>query len=282
MTTKRIAKFITSESVKDTEMESRNAKRTTAVKAIGDEAALEEAKARADDGPKVVRTESVSPEGIQVVNFATEDKPHAPLGADEFGMPILPTPTPVAAEAEATRITSVAPEPANGVPVAEPSTVPATTVKPVMAKKEKESAKAVKPKADTAGLFANFKAAKMVNPFKETVKDHKRFNAIAGADKFEDALLGSKMKWTSRDSSATACNSRVQKVTLAAEANPGSNRSPPDPCRRFHFRGESAICSRSTPLPRRRGRSPKDAQDLQREFVLIFSRISLTGSCLSD
>jgi hypothetical protein len=28
----------------------------------------------------------------------------------------------------------------------------------------------------------------MVNPFKETVKDHKRFNAVARADKFEDAL----------------------------------------------------------------------------------------------
>jgi hypothetical protein len=25
----------------------------------------------------------------------------------------------------------------------------------------------------------------MVNPFKETVKDHRRFNAVAGADKFE-------------------------------------------------------------------------------------------------
>jgi hypothetical protein len=44
------------------------------------------------------------------------------------------------------------------------------------------------PKIDTSTLFANFKAAKMVNPFKETVKDHKRFNAVAGADKFEDAL----------------------------------------------------------------------------------------------
>ena len=32
----------------------------------------------------------------------------------------------------------------------------------------------------------------MVNPFKETVKDHKRFNAVAGADKFEDALPGFK------------------------------------------------------------------------------------------
>jgi hypothetical protein len=48
------------------------------------------------------------------------------------------------------------------------------------------------PKVDTATLFANFKAAKMVNPFKETVKDHKRFNALAGADKFEDALPGFK------------------------------------------------------------------------------------------
>ena len=32
----------------------------------------------------------------------------------------------------------------------------------------------------------------MVNPFKETVKDHRRFNGVAGADKFEDALPGFK------------------------------------------------------------------------------------------
>jgi hypothetical protein len=57
---------------------------------------------------------------------------------------------------------------------------------------EKKPAKSVKPKPDTATLFANFKGAKMVNPFKETVKDHKRFNAVAGADKFEDALPGFK------------------------------------------------------------------------------------------
>ena len=53
------------------------------------------AQARKDDAPKFVRTESVSPEGIEVVNFAPEDKPHAPLGADEFGMPILPVPAKV-------------------------------------------------------------------------------------------------------------------------------------------------------------------------------------------
>jgi hypothetical protein len=56
------------------------------------------------------------------------------------------------------------------------------------AKKEKKPAKTVKPKADTAILFANFKAAKMVNPFKESVRDHKRFNAVAEAYKFENAL----------------------------------------------------------------------------------------------
>ena len=129
-----------------------------------------------------------------MVNFATEDKPHAPLGADEFGMPILPTPKAVATEAEVTRITSVPAEPANGAPEPEPSPVPSAKVKAVKAKQEKKKgpAKAVKPKANTATLFANFTAAKLVNPFKETVKDHKRFNAVAGADKFEDALSGFK------------------------------------------------------------------------------------------
>ncbi len=167
--TKRIAKFLTSDSVKNTEDESRNAKRTTPLEAIGDEAALEEAEARADD------------------------KPYAPLGADEFGMPILPTPKPVVAtEAKATRITSVPAEPANGTSEPEPSTVPAKKVKAVKAKKEKKPAKSVEPKADTGTLFADFKAAKMVNPFKETVKDHKRFNVVAGADKFEDAVPGFK------------------------------------------------------------------------------------------
>jgi hypothetical protein len=108
-------------------------------------------------------------------------------------MPILPTPKPVdATESEATRITSVPAEPANGAPEPEPFTVPAKKVKAVKAKKEKRLAKSVKPKTDTATLFANFKAAKMVNPFKETVKDHKRYNAVAGADKFEDALPGFK------------------------------------------------------------------------------------------
>jgi hypothetical protein len=69
---------------------------------------------------------------------------------------------------------------------------PGKKVKAVKAKKEKKPAKSVKPKADTTTLFAHFKAAKMVKPFKETVKDHKRFNVVAGADKFEDALPGFK------------------------------------------------------------------------------------------
>ena len=108
-------------------------------------------------------------------------------------MPVLPAPKDVVAtESEAARITSVPAEPANGTPEPEPFTVPATKVKPVKAKKENQPAKTVKPKADTATLFANFKAANMVNPFKETVKDHKRFNAVAGAARFEDALPGFK------------------------------------------------------------------------------------------
>ena len=108
MAKKRNAKLISSDPVENTEAESRNAKRTAALKAIGDEAALEEAQARADD------------------------KPHATLGADEFGMPILPTPEPaVATESEAA---SVPAEPANGAPGREPSTVPATKGKAVKAK----------------------------------------------------------------------------------------------------------------------------------------------------
>ena len=79
--TKRIAKFLTSDSVKNTEDESRNAKRTAPLEAIGDEAALEESETRVDD------------------------KPYAPLGADKFGMPILPTHKPVVAtESEATSV----------------------------------------------------------------------------------------------------------------------------------------------------------------------------------
>lgn len=167
--TKRIVKFLASDSAKNIEDESRSAKRTAALEEIAGEATLEEAEARADD------------------------KPHAQLGADEFGMPILPTPKPVVvSEAKATRITSVPPEPANTAPEPEPSPVTEKKVKAAKAKKEKKPAKTVKPKQDTAILFATFKAAKMVNPFKETVKDHKRFNAVAGADKFEDALPGSK------------------------------------------------------------------------------------------
>jgi hypothetical protein len=127
-----------------------------------------------------------------VVNFATEDKRHAPLGADEFGMPILLTPKPVASEAEATCTTRVSPEPTKGAPEPEPSLVAEKKVKAAEAKKEKKPAKTVKSKADTTTLFTNFKVAKTVNPFKVTVKDHKRFNAVAGADKFEDALPGFK------------------------------------------------------------------------------------------
>jgi hypothetical protein len=161
MTKKRNAKFMTSDSVENTEGEPLTAKRTAALKAIGEE----ETKARADG------------------------KSQTPLGADEFGMPILPTSkADVAIEVEATRDTSVPPHPANAASEPEPSTVPATKVKAAKAKTEKQPAKTVKPKADTAALFANFKSAKLVNPFKETVKDHKRFNAVAGADTFEEAL----------------------------------------------------------------------------------------------
>jgi hypothetical protein len=86
------------------------------------------------------------------------------------------------------------PEPANSAPEPEPSPIAEKKVKAAKAKKETKPAKTVKPKAETAILFANFKTAKMVNPFNETVRDHKRFNAVAGAEKFEDALPGFKDK----------------------------------------------------------------------------------------
>jgi hypothetical protein len=165
MTTKRNAKFMTSDSVKNTEDESLTPKHTAALKAIGEE----ETQARTG-------------------------KSQASLGADEFGMPILPTSkAAVATEDEANRITSVSSIPANAASDPELSPVPPRQVKAVIAKKqEKEATKAVEPKADTATLFANLKAAKMVNPFKETVRDHKRFNRVAGANNFEDALPGFK------------------------------------------------------------------------------------------
>jgi hypothetical protein len=47
-------------------------KRTAAVKAKDAEAALEEVRTQADDVPKILRTESVSPEGIQIGTFSPE------------------------------------------------------------------------------------------------------------------------------------------------------------------------------------------------------------------
>ena len=85
MSKKRTAKLINSESVKNTAAETRNLKRNAALKAINNEAALEEARARSDDSPKIARIEGLGPEESQVVNFAAEDKPHAPLGADNSG-----------------------------------------------------------------------------------------------------------------------------------------------------------------------------------------------------
>jgi hypothetical protein len=166
MTTKRNTKFMTSNSVENSEGESLPPKHTAALKAIGEEE---------------TQTQAVG-------------KSQGPLGADEFGMPILPpSKAAVATEDEATRITSVPPQPAKAA--SDPKLSPASPkqVKTVIAKKQKkEPRKAFEPKADTVTLFANFKAAKMANPFKETVKDHKRFNAVAGANKFEDALPGFK------------------------------------------------------------------------------------------
>jgi hypothetical protein len=168
MTTKRNAKFMTSNSLENTEGEpltALTARHTAALKAIGDE----ETQTRA------------------------AGKSRGPLGADEFGMPILPTSqADVATETKGTRITSVPPPRTKAASEPELSPVPPKNEKAVKTKKEKQPTKTVKPKADTVALFANFKAANMVNPFKETIKDHKRFNAVAGADKFEEALPGFK------------------------------------------------------------------------------------------
>jgi hypothetical protein len=208
MTTKRIKKFMTSESPKNTEAKARNTQRVAALKSIGDEASLEKIQARSDDAPKIARIENVSAEGVQVVNFAAEDKPHAPLGADEFGMPILPVPAKVALvvpipEADADQasapeviapveVSTVAVVTENGL-IEVPATKPEKSVKKLKAVKGESAPTLVTaPKVDSATLFANFKAARMVNPFKETVKDHKRFNAVAGADTFEDSLPGFK------------------------------------------------------------------------------------------
>ena len=170
MPTRRNAKFITSDSVEHTEAECPNAKRTAALKAIGEE--------------------------------------EAQAGADEFGMPILPVPPEVALVApipKADADQASAPEVSDPVeastvdvvtensPIEVPATKPEKSVKKVKAVKAESAPKPVSlPKADTATLFANFKATKMVNPFKENVKDHKRFNAVAGTDKFEEALPGFK------------------------------------------------------------------------------------------
>jgi hypothetical protein len=80
------------------------------------------------------------------------------------------------------------------VPVTEPATLTVETPAPVKTKRtKKEKKESVKVAAvDMATLFATFKAAKLENPFKETVRDFKRFAAASGAEKFDDALRGFK------------------------------------------------------------------------------------------
>jgi hypothetical protein len=41
-------------------------------------------------------------------------------------------------------------------------------------------------------IIREIQSSESGEPFKEAVKDHKRFNAVAGAEKFEDALPGFK------------------------------------------------------------------------------------------
>jgi hypothetical protein len=80
------------------------------------------------------------------------------------------------------------------VPVAEPATLTVKAPVPVKTKRTKKEKKepAKVAAVDTATLFATFKAAKLENPFKETVRDFKRFASVPEAEKFEDALLGFK------------------------------------------------------------------------------------------
>ena len=95
----------------------------------------------------------------------------------------------------------------------------------------------------------------MVKPFKETVQDHKRFDAVAGAINFEDALPGFKdekdlkgfIGWVLRGTPGFTSNIRPGLI-------PGSNRpspTPEEPLQAFSFSGEEAftvrrVVSRST------------------------------------
>ena len=160
-------------------------KRTAAVKAKDAEAALEETRTQAGDATKVVRTESVSPEGVQIVTFSPEsgtyfegETPEQTAAVDKILATVPETPALVT-------------EP---VPATEPATLTVETPAPVKAKKtKKEKKEPVKVAAvDTATLFATFKAAKLENPFKDTVRDFKRFASASGAEKFEDTLPGFK------------------------------------------------------------------------------------------
>lgn len=160
-------------------------KRTAAVEAKDAEAALEETRTQADDVPKILRTESVSPEGIQIGTFSPEpgtyfegETPEQTAAVDKILATVPESPALVT-------------EP---VPVTEPAILTVETPVPVKTKRiKKEKKEPVKVAAvDTATLFATFKAAKLMNPFKETVRDFKRFAAACGAEKFEDALPGFK------------------------------------------------------------------------------------------
>src|ERR1700683_1758315 len=158
-----------------------NKKRTAAVRAIEAEAALKEAQARADEVPENTRTESVSPEGIQIVTFSPEpgtffegETSEQTAAVDKNLATVPEMPALVTAPGAGT----------------EPAPLPAETPVPVktkMTKKEKNKPTKVAA-VDTATLFARFKAAKIENPFKETIRDCKRFASASGAEKFEDAL----------------------------------------------------------------------------------------------
>jgi hypothetical protein len=187
---KKIVKLINSEAAANTAAEEKQtarteAKRDPALKPIGSEAALDVPQVQTDDATKVVRTESASPEGIQIATFSPESGTYFEGETSEqtaaVGNILATVPETPALVTEPT-------------PATEPATLTVETPVPVKTKRtKKEKKKPVKVAVvDTATLFAIFKAAKLENPFKETVRDFKRFASASGAEKFEDALPGFK------------------------------------------------------------------------------------------
>jgi hypothetical protein len=227
--TKRIAKFITSESIKNTEAETRTTPKPLTEKTQRVLAALRD---------KVESTESTDPdgtvwgtvyldnassdlakEGIEGKQFAGHlsalkkvglyrectDPEYAKLfgyvvlGKSAYTAPEVLETNPetiadltAALETPAAETSAIEPETTapvtEPIPASEPSALTAAS-SPAKTKKAAKKA-AAKPKADLATLFTTFKASKMANPFKETIRDFKRFVAASGAGKLEDIETG--------------------------------------------------------------------------------------------